>query len=952
MNKSGIIWKLSKYIFGVLLFKNFYKYALILLSVLFSTSILLPILQAEWMSFTKNEEIVQKSNNFDFYFQLPNRKRFLKLKQESGDKLVGFESVHDVVDKIVQKKKQSYEFSSLLVYKANLIDFEDKKFFSIETSAFAEKADPESINKVVLTAGREPAKGSNSEVVINSKFAKKNKILLGQEIEVVDLTFVVVGFADAANNLSLNFQTTMKVEQSLGIDKKEDDLYYHYGIFYVNEESFLNIYKLKKFNNFENILYLKFPPEVNLQAKKNDFLIAIQKEINYDPKVVFFQSDLSSGLKKFLITFEIYILIVVYFLIFSFLLFWLCFLNLSAYKKEKKFRLLVNTFGFSHFLIALSFFLINFFALFLISIGGFFFTAPLSDYFFSYNDQLSFLSFEVVVFYWEFFLIQIVLFPLLWALFSSFFLFYKMKDKNLLYSWQGDKRLFNYENTDTFFYRIGWKKLPFWFFSSPKIKVFLLFVFQDFGKKILLLGSNILFFVFFFLLVFTKVSSSNFIDNQWSFLNKDVKSFTKLSDHISIDQNNLLKSEVDFVSEQNLNEQNLQKISSLDQLNLKKTGCIFSAQRRDDLLACGLQKQFIDQSIESTKLRKYMQQFGIEKIYFNNVPYQKEKEILVLVGKVNNQNLSSEIYFMPAKWPDYFQITDLESKVNDFQFQANGKLGTDSAGFQYVLVPEHWKKKGYKLNDLITFNNISFDWLLLSQQVKFRIAGFISNDKLIRNTLFTDYDYLLQEKIVSSTTPEQKKPYNFIFSATEKKHLKKYLVLNLNKVDIEKLSVFQQDQNFDLNFFSFTNLESLTLSEFYNLSNFHLEIYQIYFLFLIAFSALFLFFLLLIFLNTAFSSHNKIATNLVVFGYHFKESLWGFSLVTIACLLLGFLIAFLLAFALFIFLSNFFATVNIYLFAVNIWDYFFYGLGAVLFVFLVTLFYNFSYPKKSKIKAR
>lgn len=151
----------------------------------------------------------------------------------------------------------------------------------------------------------------------------------------------------------------------------------------------------------------------------------------------------------------------------------------------------------------------------------------------------------------------------------------------------------------------------------------------------------------------------------------------------------------------------------------------------------------------------------------------------------------------------------------------------------------------------MTFEDISFDRINLKKRTQFRIAGFTNRKFLISNHIFTDYDYLLTNRIVPGGI-EKNLPYNFLFSRANKKHISRFLTLNFSRIPLNVIQpLFQQSAALKLDALSLTNIESLYLSEFRTLSDFHFRLYRKYILFVFLLSFLFVLSFLIIILNFA-----------------------------------------------------------------------------------------------------
>ena len=303
--------------------KNAYNHLLLFLSLTAFAIVLLPIFQTELESLRKTNSLVEKSVPFDLWFKLPRNKIFSKLKSNNPSLLSGANSTQEVAQNIVRNNQQKYDFDSVFVKRVNYVDLENKRYFSLETgffnndSAFGEQK----FNKVVLKAGRAPSSDPEDlEVVVNSKFADLNsKIKLGSSIKVFGSSLTVVGFGDSVHNLTSDFLNTYKAQQILEVGNDEN-IFKNFIVAYVHENLFEDFYQKQKFfNNFSNDLYLNFGESTDFEQVKNTFINDIKNSFGYDPEILTFTGDVSSGARTIFVNLSLVTIGALYF--FAFILF-------------------------------------------------------------------------------------------------------------------------------------------------------------------------------------------------------------------------------------------------------------------------------------------------------------------------------------------------------------------------------------------------------------------------------------------------------------------------------------------------------------------------------------------------------------------------------------------------------------------------------------------------------
>lgn len=939
-----------RYLFYILFFRNAWKHMLFFLSLVVCTVILLPIFQTELESLSKTDNIVQESGRSDFLIKLPKRKIFLKLKTDLKQ-LNQFQFTKGVAAQIVDQNRKKYDFESVFVKRVGYNDLQGKRFFSFETAFFNQDSPfgQNNFSQVSLVAGRAPSsEPEDLETVVSSKYAKLNNIKLGDQINVFNVPLKVVGIGDNVRNLSSDFLDTYKVRYFLKLDEGEN-MFKYFGIAYVHENLFEYFYqKNDLFNNFENNLYLKFAPTVDINAAKSDFVQEVKNYLDYDPQVLPFVTNIASGARTIFIRLVLIAVGIVYVCAFFFFLCWFCYITYANLFKQKNLVSILRFFGSSKREITLATFLINLFLLMLMSFTAYLFSFGLYQYFIDYNNRLSFLDLEFVFFdFWPLFL-QVFVAPLLWAVASSLFIFLKLKELN--YFWQSDKNNLLLTEDGTNFSpfpttRASWSIFT---ISTSRLKSVFSLLFINVWKKILLLILTVSLFFFFFFVVFAKFSSDDFVFKQWNFLQPSVKSFTKLKEHISVKKNSQLASDVHFVGTDELaSNGNLKPIRDLQKVNLESS-FLFD---RDKVIERSMRNWFIDQNIESAAIKNYMKDFDIEKIYFNVLVHNRQQDMLLMIGDANTNGQNASIYFMPKNWKNFFQISQLDSQLDNFQFQDDNSLGIDPSGIQYAIAPYFWKNKGYQLGDIVTFEDMSFDRVALKRRTQFKIAGFTDKKFLIADILFTDYDYLSRHKLIASQIVREQ-PYNFIFSTTTKKHINRNLTLNFAKIKPEVfLNVFAASAGgLELDLLSLTNLESITLQEFTNLSDFHFRLYRQYLSFILGLTFFFLFAFLIVVLSLTASNSGYGLSKMLLWGYRTKEMIWRLFFSAIVLMSSGLVIAFVVSSTLFNILINLSHKLGIYIPLPETSFYFLYAIAIFLVVILFYLFSNWLYLKTNKLK--
>ena len=956
---------LIRSIFNIIVLKNVKKYFLLFILFALSISLFTPIIQVELNILDKQNKIIQKSGQFDFVYELPKNKEFQILQKRDffSNKKLKLEKIIDNV-LLKQKKDNKYNFDYFYNSVAKYTDFINKKEIFVQT-AFD---DNQTINNVVLSSGRKP-KDALSEVVLNEKYAKLNNISVGQHIDFFNKKFEVVGLGNSVQNLSLSFYDTFAALGKFNFQNSEINLYKIIGVVYVNKKLFHNMESINIIKNYKNYLFFRFNNR-NIDESKNFFKKEIYKSINYIPKITSFASDSSSGLKKNFSFFELaFIFSILLFLVF--VLFALVGqLTASSFKKDKNALYFLKIQGYSSNQISFNYFLINFFYFSLAIICGYFLGFFLNNYFSNSNNKLFFTIIEFKPFDWKVFTILFSVFPLSFGLVSYSIIFYFLNKKETS----------NKINNLIFFklssiYNPLRVKLTSFFYYSSKFQIFMLFFFRNFWQKLFILIFLIFILITSFLLVCTKVASDNFLSNQTSFLQKDVKSVTKFD---GISGSSFLKSHDNFIhSDTFLSEEDLldkdTKMIEVKKLNLKVLvknidySCHIGPEPKkllDELdLACLFQKKFINsKNIDSLKIKEYLDYFKIKKIYFNTVPYNKKTDLplLVLDFFIKN-NTSGKLYFLKDKWHEFFVIDNkLEEKIPgwDFRIDDNNNyfLGKDPRDdIYYALAPLHFKKLGYKLGDIVemdlTLNNQILKNKSNNKKHKFKIAAFVNDEFLISNNLFVDYQYLENKFIIKNEIEKLKIPFNQIISKHNDKYLHRYLILSfsLNNFNITE---FLESNKINLDDMSLLNLESLNLNEIKYFSYYHFKIFQIYLLIILVFyifvSLCFLF-LLFEFLN---NKNKKTISFLLTSGYRVQDLLFNFSFAFGFLLFLGVFLSFVSSYYLFSVLINYFNQLNVFFVVSDVWNYLGYFVALLVFLFLINLLYNFFYLKYEILKKK
>lgn len=137
---------------------------------------------------------------------------------------------------------------------------------------------------------------------------------------------------------------------------------------------------------------------------------------------------------------------------------------------------------------------------------------------------------------------------------------------------------------------------------------------------------------------------------------------------------------MDFLSTDSRQLKNLNRINKLNDVTIDPSFLDPSV-----IIEKSLKKWYIDRNIESKAIRGYMQNFDIDKIYFNILPYERNQDFLTMIADAPLHNQNVKIYFLPRNWQQFFQIDNLEAKLDNFQLQADGSIGVDSAGIQYGI---------------------------------------------------------------------------------------------------------------------------------------------------------------------------------------------------------------------------------------------------------------------------
>lgn len=574
-----------------------------------------------------------------------------------------------VADFLTKLKKQStINFDVFYRKKHRITELSKQRILSLEVgfnSAFngqnrqIHRLFPQKINKVVLSVGRKP-RGVLPEVVLNKKFADFKNITLGQHIKFLNKKFKVVGFGDSSQNISLDFVQTFAIQDLFNFRDSEKNLFRYIGIVYVNAELFAALEKANIINNYDNKLYFRIN-KVDLKQFDRDFRKIMQREMNFVPGQSTFNMDMASGLKKNFSFIELMLFLGIFLFIFFFTILFFVYLVSSAIKKGQNTFFFLHCSGYSSQRFAWLSAIIHF-GLFTLAVTlgyclGFF----LNNNFLAANNRMFFTILVFRPFNLTFYLGLIFAFAGLFSVIAYFFTISFVNrvfiDRNNKFS-QNNLKVLPLRRTSHFF-----RAHFFRFGESIKSTIFALLFFRDFGKKCFILIFINIIFILSFILVFAKISSDNFLFGQLSYLNKSVTSFTYFKNSGSAFVNasdNRIYSSVSFVPVSELQKRQKQgKMNPLRKMNLEEVlqeineFCLLGPSLKQVVKnaspVCFMASRFIDQNtVENEAVRKNMQSFGIEQVYFNVSPYIPEIDYLTLLLKFREtaKNLNGNVFFL------------------------------------------------------------------------------------------------------------------------------------------------------------------------------------------------------------------------------------------------------------------------------------------------------------------
>ncbi len=897
------------------------------------------------------KQTIEKSGKFDYKIKLPNQ-RFLTNQTDNQTILPINQLLLAIRDQPAWKDNP---FNFLWTSSASYTNYfatdpTTKRYFMIKVGiedVLDQAKYQQTFQKIILKAGRLPRYAAD-EIVINTKFAKLNNYRLNDSIVLFNnKQFKIVGIGDSVSNLFLEFSSILKVKRQLQIadeDFKNADLYRLAGITYLTRSLFNKLVVNKTIVDFQNNLYVKFANPTS-QTQLNRLVKEIESELDLrTEKVIPFVNDSASGLRNSYSAIET----LIFSLVFSVGCFFIiCFVHLIVTKIVRKTTITISrliSFGYTPSQIATNFFFFPFLVILLSALFAYGFGLFLDNYLSNVLNKSSFIEFAFVPFQPFWFACFVLILPLLLG--SAFFFFAYWKIKNSF------RFLFDqhYENElllkRTFIFR---KISALIVLLSIPLKIFTFFFFRDLSKKMLVFLLLIVLFALSFLLIFFRTSTSNFLNNQWNFIRKDVQSITFYKRSTYFNQNGKITSNLEWQDFQTY-QKTANIIRDFDNINVKNPTCILGNDKLDSkaIFTSGCLKQnYIDvDKLDNQEIKNYLQQLGFQKVFFDMAIYDQASEFPVLLTDAIISNQTAQTYFVPQGWEQYFQFGELD-KLPDWNIK-DGLIGRTAFNLPYTIASSTLKKmtnpltkKKYQLGDTIEFN-VGLNGTPSLTAIKVKIAAFIDPEYVASKTFFLDHQILYQNNLPFApliTNVDQAKPvtshtpFNLLLSKNKTTNPYRYLAIDLS---FSKDVYDFETKKFNLGGLLFANIESPHIYELIDVSKDYFNLFELYFSLIFVLMIVFVILSLILGIVFLFQNETRIVNKFRLLGYKVKELFLSYLSVFFVLLIFGLLIGFGLALAMFTYFDLYFQDLGVFIYIYNIWEY-------LLYVFLFTCCLIISY---------
>lgn len=907
------------------------------------------------------DQMIEKSGRFDYKVKLPNQ-RFLT-NQTTNQTVV---PINELVLKVRDNQYwKQHQFNFLWTSSASYTNYfasdpSTKRYFMIKVGiddVLPKSAYKQTFQKIILSAGRLPNYEKN-EIVLNKKFAKLNNYQLNGSITLFnDKKFKIVGIGDSVSNIFLEFSTLLKIKRQLQIadeDFKNADLYRLAGLVYFTRSLFNKLVTDKTIVDFQNNLYVKFAhPPSNTQLKRFTSDIENALELRTE-KITPFANDSASGLRNSYSSIEILIFSLVFIVGCFFII---CFIYLLVTKMVRKTTITISrliSFGYTPWQIALNFFLYPLLVVLVSSLFAYCFGLFLDNYLSNVLNKSSFLEFSFVPFQLFWFACFVILLPLLIG--GMFFVFAYWKIKNSF------RFLFDqhYENElllkRTFIFR---KISALVILMSIPLKIFTFFFFRDLSKKMLVFLLLIVLFGLSFILIFFRTSTSNFLNNQWNFMQKDVQSITFYKRSTYFNENGKIVSNLEWKDFQTY-QKTANLIKDFDQIGVQNPSCILGNEKLDSkaIFSSGcLKKNYIDvEKLDNKEIKNYLKQLKFQKVFFDVAIYDQASEFPLLLTDAIIDNNSAQVYFIPEGWESYFQFGELE-KLSNWKLK-NGLIGRTDFNLPYTIASSTLKKminpltqKNYALGDTIEFN-VGLSGTPSLTSIKVKIAAFIAPRYVSSKALFIDHQILYQNNLpfaplvtnVNKSEPvSAHTPFNLLLSKNTITNPYRYLAIDLS---FSKDVYDFETKKFNLAGLLFANIESPHIYELIDVSKDYFNLFELYFSLIFALMIVFVILSLVLGIIFLFQNETRIVNKFRLLGYKVKELFLSYLSVFFVLLFFGLFIGFGLALAMFSYFDAYFQELGVFIYIYDIWQYLLYVLLFAIFLIVSYSIYQYHFFKK------
>ncbi len=872
-------WVAKKYTFKLFSF---------LAAVFLFVCIFSPILKNNIANYSWEQKLINKSGKYDYRIELPDHRTWSKIRDHQTQKHDSFKDSINYFFKTNPVENEAGNWDFLFTSSVYFNDIEKGFFYKILTVPLKEK----NLNKVVNILNQNSDKNLGTDLIIgqaivsNGFLRANDQYFVGGDITIFDEKLKIIA---AGENLSSHSFESVDLGNII-LSSKFKAVPYQKGAFvHVSETQFKNWRTAKKFFDNKNFLFIREKQNLIRSADPNKLFSELRDYINQPIKNVAFGNELSSGFKMRLTRINLISSLVIFVFVALIIIFIFVFFSQSEikYKKNIYRHLFANGVSLKNICLIQGIRNFIFFAIFFtcayflgILVG---YQWILQNWLNSANkviDPQYFSTFSIIA--------TAIIVPLFYSIIIYFYVYRFAVNQMLLSKNQIDSSIFIDKRSKlvTFLF-FNWLAIrfqrsrkyiiTFWSFKRPSKQIFFIFI-------------EISIMIVIFFSVFVKVSFNNYIGSSIKFLSSSAQSVTEIKNSLSLTEDGKqLQSLIMFVTTKKTD--NFAEITDRTDLTTKIIGGILGSR---NFVQTQTNRNFkITKNIKIPEIKRYMEEFDLNEIYFGVAPYDKELDLPATNLNFEYPNLQKKGFlktafaknddtiapplntsrilfiddlFMPGKITKFLSIENnfverLSDQMKNFQIENGDVYVTEQFVTSY----------GYKLGDKIS-GNLKLDQKKIKNEKEFRIVGVINSKIYINPLMFADYKYI-KNNLVSDSAATY---YNIIISTSHLRHFNRFLVIDLYETTkrLKNLSLSDFDGNFVtklVRYLSIANVKSLFLHKVDDIFVFHFGNYQnslTYLMFLLIFILAVSIFISAYFL---FESEKIPFNNLRVLGYHWHE---------------------------------------------------------------------------------